>query len=159
MALVEMSVVERWYRAVLAVERGESEMVVAAQFEVSHQTLYTWVTRRARDGLAWWIGRSDPSRVRIRRRTHARSSNASKMVHSGLVRPVNTFPFFLALARNQSVIGERTATCSEDQYSRRLAMSRPSKTRMATSLIRLRTFWVKSSNWASHSTMAVFPSR
>lgn len=68
--------------------------------------------------------------------------------------PVSPLP-----SRNQSGTGERTAICSEDQYSRRLAMSWPSKTRMATSLIRLRTFWTKSSNWASHSTMAVFPSR
>jgi hypothetical protein len=38
MALVEMSVVEQRYRAVLAVGRGEPKIVVAAQFGVSRQT-------------------------------------------------------------------------------------------------------------------------
>ena len=50
---MELSVVEQRYRAVLVVERGEPRMVVAAQFGVSRQTLYTWVTRYVRDGLAW----------------------------------------------------------------------------------------------------------
>jgi transposase InsO family protein len=58
MALVEMSVVEQRYRAVLAVERGEPKIVVAAQFGVSRQTLHTWLTRYARDGLAGLIDRS-----------------------------------------------------------------------------------------------------
>jgi hypothetical protein len=44
MALVEMSVVEQRYRAVLAVGRGEPKIVVAAQFGVSRQTLHTWLT-------------------------------------------------------------------------------------------------------------------
>jgi len=39
MALVEMSVVEQRYRAVLAVGRGEPKIVVAAQLGVSRQTL------------------------------------------------------------------------------------------------------------------------
>jgi hypothetical protein len=47
MALVELSVVEQRYRAVLAVERGESKMVVAAQFGVSRQTLHS---RRYEEG-------------------------------------------------------------------------------------------------------------
>src|SRR5947209_10539544 len=58
MALVEMSVVEQRYRAVLAVERGEPKIVVAAQFGVSRQTLHTWLTRYARDGLAGLIDRT-----------------------------------------------------------------------------------------------------
>ena len=58
MALVEMSVVEQRYRAVLAVGRGESKIVVAAQFGVSRQTLYTWLIRYARDGLAGLIDRT-----------------------------------------------------------------------------------------------------
>ena len=41
MALVNLSVVEQRYRAVLAVERGEPKIVVAAQFGVSRQTLHT----------------------------------------------------------------------------------------------------------------------
>jgi transposase InsO family protein len=58
MALVEMSVVEQRYRAVLAVGRGEPKIVVAAQFGVSRQTLHTWITRYARDGLAGLIDRT-----------------------------------------------------------------------------------------------------
>jgi transposase len=58
MALVEMSVVEQRYRAVLAVGRGEPKIVVAAQFGVSRQTLHTWLTRYARDGLAGLIDRT-----------------------------------------------------------------------------------------------------
>lgn len=58
MALVEMTVVEQRYRAVLAVGRGESKMVVAAQFGVSRQTLHTWLTRFARDGLAALMDRT-----------------------------------------------------------------------------------------------------
>ena len=45
MALVDMSVVEQRYRAVLAVERGEPKNEVAAQFGVSRQTLHSWLTR------------------------------------------------------------------------------------------------------------------
>ena len=58
MALVDMSVVEQRYRAVLAVERGEPKMVVAAQFGVSRQTLHCWLVRYARDGLAGLVDRS-----------------------------------------------------------------------------------------------------
>jgi transposase len=58
LALVELSVVEQRYRAVLAVERGEPKIVVAAQFGVSRQTLHTWLTRYARDGLAGLIDRT-----------------------------------------------------------------------------------------------------
>jgi transposase len=43
MALVEISVVEQSYRAVLAVGRGEPKIVVATQFGVSRQTLHTWL--------------------------------------------------------------------------------------------------------------------
>jgi len=58
MALVNMSVVEQRYRAVLAVERGEPKMVVAAQFGVSRQTLHSWLARYGRDGLAGLVDRS-----------------------------------------------------------------------------------------------------
>jgi hypothetical protein len=44
LALVDVSVVEQRYRAVLAVQRGESKIVVAAQFGVSRQTLHTGST-------------------------------------------------------------------------------------------------------------------
>ena len=58
LALVNLSVVEQRYRAVLAVERGEPKTVVAAQFGVSRQTLHTWLTRYARDRLAGLMDRS-----------------------------------------------------------------------------------------------------
>jgi transposase InsO family protein len=58
LALVNLSVVEQRYRAVLAVERGESKMVVAAQFGVSRQTLHTWLTRYRALGLAGLMDRS-----------------------------------------------------------------------------------------------------
>ena len=58
MALVNLSVVEQRYRAVLAVERGEPKMVVAAQLGVSRQTLHTWLTRYAQDGLAGLMDRT-----------------------------------------------------------------------------------------------------
>lgn len=58
MALVDMTVVEQRYRAVLAVERGEPKHLVAAQFGVSRQTLHTWLTRYRADGLAGLITRS-----------------------------------------------------------------------------------------------------
>lgn len=58
MALVDLSVVEQRYRAVLAVERGEQKIVVADQFGVSRQTLHTWLTRYAHDGLAELIDRT-----------------------------------------------------------------------------------------------------
>ena len=48
MALINLSVVEQRYRAVLAVERGEPKMVMTAQFGVSRQSLHTWLTRYAR---------------------------------------------------------------------------------------------------------------
>jgi len=63
LALVELSVVEQRYRAVLAVQRGEPKIVVAAQFGVSRQTLHTWLTRYARDGLAGLIDRTHLSRA------------------------------------------------------------------------------------------------
>ncbi|HKS52343.1 MAG TPA: helix-turn-helix domain-containing protein, partial [Pseudonocardiaceae bacterium] len=55
---MDLSVVEQRYRAVLAVERGEPKIVVATQFGVSRQTLHTWLTRYARDGLAGLMDRS-----------------------------------------------------------------------------------------------------
>jgi len=58
LALVNLSVVEQRYRAVLAVERGEPKMVVAAQFGVSRQTLHTWLTRYAQEGLAGLMDRT-----------------------------------------------------------------------------------------------------
>jgi winged helix-turn helix protein len=52
---------------VLAVERGEPKIVVAAQFGVSRQTLHTWLTRYAQDGLAGLMDRSHrPLRARTR---------------------------------------------------------------------------------------------
>jgi transposase InsO family protein len=58
LALVDLSVVEQRYRAVLAVERGEPKVVVAAQFGVSRQTLHTWLSRYAVEGLAGLVDRT-----------------------------------------------------------------------------------------------------
>jgi transposase InsO family protein len=58
MALVDMTVVEQRYRAVLAVQRGEPKQQVAAQYGISRQTLHTWITRYRTDGLAGLVSRS-----------------------------------------------------------------------------------------------------
>jgi transposase len=58
LALVELSVVEQRYRAVLAVGRGEQKTVVVAQFGVSRQTLQTWITRYQAVGLAGLMDQS-----------------------------------------------------------------------------------------------------
>ena len=58
MALVDMTVVEQRYRAVLAVERGETKTDVAAQFGVSRQSVHVWCVRYAADGLAGLVDRS-----------------------------------------------------------------------------------------------------
>jgi transposase-like protein len=56
--LVELSVVEQRYRAVLAVLAGESMTEVAAQIGVSRQTLHAWLARYRDDGLGGLIDRS-----------------------------------------------------------------------------------------------------
>jgi transposase-like protein len=56
--LVELSVVEQRYRAVLAVLAGESVRAVAAQVGVSRQTVHTWLARYRDDGLGGLIDRS-----------------------------------------------------------------------------------------------------
>lgn len=58
MALVELSVVEQRYRAVLAVEAGATVSEIARQAGVSRQTLHTWLARYATDGLAGLADRS-----------------------------------------------------------------------------------------------------
>jgi transposase InsO family protein len=55
--LVELSVVEQRYRAVLAVLAGDSVTSVAAQLGVSRQTLHKWLARYRNDGLAGLIDR------------------------------------------------------------------------------------------------------
>jgi transposase InsO family protein len=60
LALVDMTVVEQRYRAVLAVERGETKTDVAAQFGVSRQSVHSWCARYAADGLAGLVDRSRP---------------------------------------------------------------------------------------------------
>nr|WP_243418147.1 IS481 family transposase [Actinomycetospora cinnamomea] len=49
---MDMSVVEQRYRAVLAVQSGETAGVVAAQFGVSRQSVQNWLRRYRDDGLA-----------------------------------------------------------------------------------------------------------
>lgn len=58
MALVELSVVEQRYRAVLAVFAGATVTEVAAQFGVSRQTVHAWKSRYAESGLAGLADRS-----------------------------------------------------------------------------------------------------
>ncbi|MEV6313762.1 IS481 family transposase [Streptomyces sp. NPDC051776] len=58
MALVELSVVEQRYRAVLAVLAGASVTEVAAQLGVSRQTVSGWKSRYAASGLAGLADRS-----------------------------------------------------------------------------------------------------
>jgi transposase InsO family protein len=55
--LVELSVVEQRYRAVLAVLAGESVTSVAAQVGVSRQSLHKWLARYRADGLAGLMDR------------------------------------------------------------------------------------------------------
>jgi transposase InsO family protein len=56
--LVELSVVEQRYRAVLAVLAGESVTEVAAQVGVSRQTLQRWLARYRDEGLGGLVDRS-----------------------------------------------------------------------------------------------------
>ncbi|MER8157218.1 IS481 family transposase [Streptomyces sp. NPDC094472] len=58
MALVELSVVEQRYRAVLAVLAGVTVTEVAAQLGVSRQTVSGWKSRYAASGLAGLADRS-----------------------------------------------------------------------------------------------------
>jgi transposase InsO family protein len=59
LALVDLSVVEQRYRAVLAVQSGVPVVEVAAEAGVSRQSVHTWVRRYRADGLA---GLNDRSR-------------------------------------------------------------------------------------------------
>jgi transposase InsO family protein len=56
--LVELSVVEQRYRAVLAVLGGESVTTVAAQVGVSRQTVHAWLFRYRDEGLGGLMDRS-----------------------------------------------------------------------------------------------------
>jgi len=56
--LVELSVVEQRYQAVLAVLDGASVTEVAARFEVHRQTVHRWLARYERAGLAGLADRS-----------------------------------------------------------------------------------------------------
>nr|BFE32610.1 hypothetical protein GCM10010200_048610 [Actinomadura rugatobispora] len=58
MALVELSVVEQRYRAVLEVEAGVPVTEVAARFGVSRQSVHAWVRRYRAEGLAGLADRS-----------------------------------------------------------------------------------------------------
>ena len=58
MALVDLSVVEQRYRAVLLVLAGASVSEVAAGIGVSRQSLHTWLSRYRESGLAGLADRS-----------------------------------------------------------------------------------------------------
>lgn len=59
--LVELSVVEQRYRAVLAVLAGESVIEVAAQVGVSRPTVHAWLARYRDEGLGGLVDRSQRS--------------------------------------------------------------------------------------------------
>ena len=52
MALVEVSVVEQRYRAVLAVQAGATVTEVAVRAGVSRQTVHSWLAAYRAEGLA-----------------------------------------------------------------------------------------------------------
>jgi transposase InsO family protein len=58
LALVELSIVEQRYRAVLAVLAGEAVVDVAAYHQVSRQSVHTWLRRYRADGLSGLADRS-----------------------------------------------------------------------------------------------------
>ena len=58
MALVDMTVVEQRYRAVLAVQAGRPVTEVAGKVGVSRQTLHTWLARYRAGGLGSLVDRS-----------------------------------------------------------------------------------------------------
>jgi len=83
LALGDLSVVEQRYRAVLAVERGELKIVVAVQFVISRQSLHTWLTRYARDGLAGLMDRSHRPPPFSHRRRFRDDDLCGGLAHSG----------------------------------------------------------------------------
>ena len=52
LALVELSVMEQRYRAVIEIENGCPVTEVAARYGVSRQTVHTWKNRYLQGGLA-----------------------------------------------------------------------------------------------------------
>jgi transposase InsO family protein len=58
LALIEMSKVEQRYRAVLAVQAGDRVNEVAHRLGVSRQSVHTWLSRYAEQGLAGLADRS-----------------------------------------------------------------------------------------------------
>ncbi len=58
MALIDMTVVEQRYRAVLAVQAGRTVTEVAASVGVSRQTVHSWLARYRAEGLGGLVDRS-----------------------------------------------------------------------------------------------------
>jgi transposase len=58
LALVELSVVEQRYRAVLEAAAGVPVTEVAARYEVSRQSVHAWIRRYADGGLGGLMDRS-----------------------------------------------------------------------------------------------------
>ena len=58
MALVELSVVEQRYRAVLEAAAGVPVTEIAARYEVSRQSVHAWIRRYAEGGLGGLMDRS-----------------------------------------------------------------------------------------------------
>jgi transposase InsO family protein len=76
LVLVELSVVEQRYRAVLAVLAGERVTVVARQWGVSRQAVHGWLARYRDEGLAGLADRSH--------RPHSSPGQASAVVESAV---------------------------------------------------------------------------
>ena len=65
MALVELSIMEQRYRAVIEIENGCPVTEVAARYGVSRQTVHTWKNRYQQGGLAALINHSLVGRRRL----------------------------------------------------------------------------------------------
>jgi hypothetical protein len=86
LALVELSIVEQRYRAVLAVEAGATVSEVARQVGVSRQTLHAWLARYRQAGLGGLVDRSkrpDTCPIRSRRSWRPPSVSCAGSIPAG----------------------------------------------------------------------------
>ncbi|GII34952.1 IS481 family transposase [Planotetraspora mira] len=133
MALVDLSVVEQRYRAVLAVLAGATVTEVAAEIGVSRQTVSSWVSRYRASGLAGLADRSrrpnsSPSQMAPQvealvlelRRQHPRWGPV-RLVHEaakrGVVPPPSRMGVYRTLVRH-GVIQPRTRRKRREEFIR-----------------------------------------
>jgi transposase InsO family protein len=128
--LVELSVVEQRYRAVLAVLAGESVTEVSAQVGVSRQSLHKWLARYRADGLGGLIDRSrrpescpwqSPPEVEAAvcelRREHPRWGPrrlAHELGRSGMAPVPSRMTVYRILVRHGLVEPRKRGRCRED---------------------------------------------